>query len=104
MPANHQQSDYKPNLVLASNNTNFSEVSQAQPSTTKKTITAFSPSIDFNAILENTPSFYKMTNKTDDHSRPKNRGVCNGDDDAGVFEDLELVTDSLQALTIDSKP
>ena len=89
MPANHQQSDYKPNLVLASNNTNFSEVSQIQPSTTKKTVTAFSPSIDFNGIIENTPSFYKMTNKTHDNTR-QYKGACNGDDDAGVFEDLEL--------------
>ena len=69
-------------------------MSHVFPSSTKKAIAAFSPSIDLNIVLENTPSFYKMTSNTHNTSKHLTQGVCNGgDDDAGVFEDLDMVTE-----------
>jgi len=91
MPANHQQSDYKPSLVLNSNPVS-TDISHIFPSSTKKQ-GILSPSIDI-AILENTPSFYKMTNNLQNTSNNLTQGGYNeGDDDAGVFEDLDILAD-----------
>ena len=92
MPANHQQSDYKPSLALNSNPCS-TDISHIFPSSTKKTMGVASPSIDI-AIFENTPSFYKMTNNTQNTSKHLTQGGFNeGDDDAGVFEDLDMIGD-----------
>ena len=103
MPANHQQSDYKPHLVLSSN-PGSADISHVFPSSTKKALAMQSPTIDI-AAFENTPSFYKMTSNTQNTSKHLTQGVCNGgDDDAGVFADLDMLADKQQMLTIDHQP
>ena len=44
-----------------------------------------------------------MTLNTQNTSKHLTQGVCNGDDDAGVFEDLDII-DAHQMLTIDHQP